>query len=613
MDDRRKRHKSKSSRRHDHRRHDRYDRRDRHHSSSTRDRSHYIRDNSEESKTPPLPSISNDANIDDLIKTRETLKHELRRITSQPDVIIIDSKSKDSNTRKRQSSDMNTEKGRPASKKDKTNEARTPVDSDEEEKIIEQRRQQRKLLLEKLNVKDTPQVIEIDGDNDSVKASNANNHKIDSAMSNDSKRSNNNTNDTKPQVEINNDKVHDPDTCETKNTTNVTASKANHEETKLTVKMAIGDMFSEKDDFHVGNNSSGQLVELTKANIVDNFDDEEGYFKARVGDTLYEDRFVIKSILGQGMFANVIKAHDKARNFEVAIKIARNNDMMYKNAQKEVAVLNEVNSADPDDRAHCVRFLRHFMHKGHLCIVLESLSMDLRNIVRKYGKNCGLSMQAVISYSKQLLVALRHLKKVGYIHADIKPDNILVNESKTVLKLCDFGSAEKVNVNEMRPYLVSRFYRAPEIILGVPFGFGIDVWSAACTIYELATGKIMFTGNSNNKMLKYFMDVKGKIPNKLLKKGKFKDQHFNYNNNFLLQCVDPATNREKVVELVNVTATRQILQELKQAHTNISNYEEKRLVLLKDLLDKMLTLDPSHRMTASECLRHPFIQEGYKK
>lgn len=72
-------------------------------------------------------------------------------------------------------------------------------------------------------------------------------------------------------------------------------------------------------------------------------------------------------------------------------------------------------------------------------------------------------VSAVRSYSQQLLLALKLLKRANILHADIKPDNILVNENKLVLKLCDFGSASHVADNESTPYLVSRFYRAPEI------------------------------------------------------------------------------------------------------------------------------------------------------
>ena len=72
------------------------------------------------------------------------------------------------------------------------------------------------------------------------------------------------------------------------------------------------------------------------------------------------------------------------------------------------------------------------------------------------------------------------------------------------------------------------------------------MWSAGCTIYELYTGKIMFPGKSNNQMLKYFMDLKGKISTKVIRKGKFKDQHFDSQCNFLYHEVDRVTERVSV-------------------------------------------------------------------
>ena len=108
--------------------------------------------------------------------------------------------------------------------------------------------------------------------------------------------------------------------------------------------------------------------------------------------------------------------------------------------------------------------------------------MNLRDVVKRFGKDVGLNIRAVRVYAKQLFLALNLLKKCNIMHADIKPDNILVrdstlvlfnflfivvaaqvNEQKTVLKLCDLGSASDVSENEITPYLVSRFYRAPEI------------------------------------------------------------------------------------------------------------------------------------------------------
>ena len=80
--------------------------------------------------------------------------------------------------------------------------------------------------------------------------------------------------------------------------------------------------------------------------------------------------------------------------------------------------------------------------------------------------------------------------------------------------------------SDITPYLVSRFYRAPEVILGLPYDYAMDMWSVGCVLFELFTGKIAFPGKSNNEMLKLMMDLKGPFPKKMLKRGAFVDKHF---------------------------------------------------------------------------------------
>lgn len=200
------------------------------------------------------------------------------------------------------------------------------------------------------------------------------------------------------------------------------------------------------------------------------------------------------------------------------------------------------------------------------------------------------------------------MKKCNIIHADIKPDNILVNESKMLLKLCDFGSASYSHENEITPYLVSRFYRAPEIILGIPYNHAIDVWSVAVSVYEVATGNIMFPGKSNNQMLKYFMDVKGKFPNKLVRKSTFKEQHFDSNCNFLYHETDKVTEREKITVLTNIQTNRDIPSEL-IAGQSLPQDQYIKIKQLSDFLDKALMIDPSKRLEINQALAHPFITD----
>lgn len=378
------------------------------------------------------------------------------------------------------------------------------------------------------------------------------------------------------------------------------------------IKRPEWDMFADEHSFKKEHNSPNTVVrkgnEIENPALTDNWDDAEGYYRVRIGETL-DSRYVVFGYIGQGVFSNVIVARDQGRGHqEVAVKIIRNNEIMHKTGLKELEVLKKLNDADPEDRFHCLRLFRSFFHKQHLCLVFEPLSMNLREVLKKYGKDVGLHIKAVRSYTQQLLLGLKLLKKTGILHADIKPDNILVNESKLVLKLCDFGSASLISDNEITPYLVSRFYRSPEIILGIPYDFGIDMWSAACTIYELYTGRIMFSGKSNNQMLKFFMDLKGKFPNKVIRRGAFKEQHFDSNCNFLYHEIDKVTEREKIVVMSMVKASRDLQSEL-VAGQALPPDQLRKVTQLKDFLEKALSIDPAKRISLNNSLTHPFIQD----
>lgn len=338
--------------------------------------------------------------------------------------------------------------------------------------------------------------------------------------------------------------------------------------------------------------------------LTDNWDDAEGYYRVQTSEVL-DQRYHVFGYTGQGMFSNVIRARDAARGGqEVAIKIIRNNEIMHKTGLKELEMLRRLNEADPDDKYHCLRLFRSFRHRQHLCLCFEPLAMNLREVLKKYGKQKGLAISAVRSYSQQLLLALRHLKKCNILHADIKPDNILVDDNKSVLKLCDFGSASLITEGEITPYLVSRFYRAPEIILGLKYDFMIDLWSAGTTIYELYTGKIMFPGHSNNQMLLLFMELKGKLPHKLIRRGMFHSQHFDEVCSFLCQETDKVTQREKVIVMPVVHIKRNISQELHSLGEKTPKVGQ-----LAEFLEKIFMLDPAKRPSVRECLEHPFIAE----
>ena len=82
--------------------------------------------------------------------------------------------------------------------------------------------------------------------------------------------------------------------------------------------------------------------------------------------------------------------------------------------------------------------------------------------------------------------------------------------------------------------------------------YAIDMWAVGCTLFEVYSGKILFPGKSNNEMLKLMMELKGKLPNRLARRGMFKDQHFDSNFNFLYSAIDRVTEKvhERLMQLV---------------------------------------------------------------
>ncbi|CAH9147829.1 unnamed protein product [Cuscuta epithymum] len=344
---------------------------------------------------------------------------------------------------------------------------------------------------------------------------------------------------------------------------------------------------------------------IERAGLHDNWDDAEGYYSYRFGEVL-DGRYEIIAAHGKGVFSMVVRAKDlKAKPGdpeEVAIKMIRNNDTMYKAGMEELVILKKLVGSDPEDRRHCVRFLSSFKYRNHLCLVFESLHMNLREVLKKFGRNIGLKLTAVRAYAKQLFIALKHLRNCGVLHCDIKPDNMLVNEAKNVLKLCDFGNAMFAGKNEITPYLVSRFYRSPEIILGLTYDHPMDMWSVGCCLYELYTGKVLFPGQTNNDMLRLQMELKGPFPKKMLRKGAFMDKHFDQDLNFLATEEDPVTKKAVRKMIVNVKP-----KDIGTIVLGSPGEDPKMFTHFKDLLERIFMLDPDKRLTVSQALSHPFI------
>ncbi|KAF1742680.1 hypothetical protein MXB_3390 [Myxobolus squamalis] len=153
-------------------------------------------------------------------------------------------------------------------------------------------------------------------------------------------------------------------------------------------------------------------------------------------------------------------------------------------------------------------------HQGafYLGLVMEFLPINLYTHIRESRANGKLlDEKTVKSFAYQLLSAINYIHKLDICHRDIKPQNILLCENRKILKVCDFGSAKKLNATERNvAYICSRHYRAPELILGSErYTTAVDVWSCGCVLVESVTTHTLFLGNSSLEQFPKIISVLG--------------------------------------------------------------------------------------------------------
>lgn len=157
--------------------------------------------------------------------------------------------------------------------------------------------------------------------------------------------------------------------------------------------------------------------------------------------------------------------------------------------------------------------------------MFELLSVNLYELI-KQNQFRGLSTTLVRVFAQQLLNGLSLLNKARLIHCDLKPENILLkNLESPIIKIIDFGSAcdERQTVYT---YIQSRFYRSPEVLLGLPYSSAIDMWSLGCIVVELFLGLPLFPGSSEYNQVSRIVEMLGNPPNWMLEMGKQSGEFF---------------------------------------------------------------------------------------
>ncbi|RCH89317.1 dual specificity protein kinase yak1 [Rhizopus stolonifer] len=388
----------------------------------------------------------------------------------------------------------------------------------------------------------------------------------------------------------------------------------------------------------------------------ENHDNENFDYILKVNEILGEDpnhQYRVIDLLGQGTFGQVVKCERISTGELCSVKVIKNKSAYKTQSCMEIEILKKLNTVmDPEDKHHILRLHYVFPHKNHLCLVFELLSYNLYDLIG-HNRYKGFPSDKVRAFAVQILDTLCLLKEAKIIHCDLKPENILLTSEKSLtIKVIDFGSSCH-EANRIYTYIQSRFYRSPEVLLGMRYTGAIDMWSFGCIVAELFLGLPLFPGSSEYNQLFRIVEMLG-VPSKdMLSKGRNTHVFFNKkqvgDNNFeyeLKSCEQysqensknelprkkyfPQTTLKDIILMFNNGNPVLSKEEERKRGVNTANGEqvhllreqnerqqgkyalalemEARLCIL-DFLYGVLELNPLKRWTPFQALQHPFITQ----
>jgi len=219
---------------------------------------------------------------------------------------------------------------------------------------------------------------------------------------------------------------------------------------------------------------------------------------------------------------------------------------------------------------------------------MEYFPDSLENFITRHRKaNELISITHIKKITREILEGLKFMHAKNICHRDLKPDNILLDANLDV-KLCDFGSSKKlVSTNQNIPHVVSRYYRAPEVLLcHTDYTTKIDIWAAGCILVELFTKEPLFMGKSEGLQLLEIMSILG-VP-------KAEDREYLYSS--------LAKSTKKLVMSVKEMPKTDLASMLPKS------YKKGDIEAAADLIEQMLTWNPDKRPTAAQIMKHRFLQ-----
>lgn len=320
------------------------------------------------------------------------------------------------------------------------------------------------------------------------------------------------------------------------------------------------------------------------------------FYTVEVGDTKFTilKRYQNLKPIGSGAQGIVCAAYDTVTCQNVAIKkLSRpfQNVTHAKRAYREFKLMKLVNHKNIIGLLNAFTPQKSLEEFQDVYLVMELMDANLCQVIQM-----DLDHERMSYLLYQMLCGIKHLHLAGIIHRDLKPSNIVV-KSDCTLKILDFGLARTAGTTfMMTPYVVTRYYRAPEVILGMGYkenGSAVDIWSVGCIMGEMIRGNVLFPGTDHIDQWNKIIEQLGTPSQEFMKR--LQPTVRNY-----------VENRPKYAGYSFDKLFPDVLFPAESTEHNKLKASQAR-----DLLSKMLVIDPEKRISVDDALTHPYINVWY--
>ncbi|XP_063814527.1 mitogen-activated protein kinase 8 isoform X1 [Pseudophryne corroboree] len=311
-----------------------------------------------------------------------------------------------------------------------------------------------------------------------------------------------------------------------------------------------------------------------------------------IGDSTFNvlKRYQNLKPIGSGAQGIVCAAYDTVLERHVAIKkLSRpfQNQTHAKRAYRELVLMKCVNHKNIIGLLNVFTPQKSLEEFQDLYIVMELMDANLCQVIQM-----ELDHERMSYLLYQMLCGIKHLHSAGIIHRDLKPSNIVV-KSDCTLKILDFGLARTAGTSfMMTPYVVTRYYRAPEVILGMGYKENVDIWSVGCILGEMIKGGVLFPGSDHIDQWNKVIEQLGTPCPEFMKKLQPTVRTY-------------VENRPKYAGYSFEKLFPDVLFPADSEHNKLKASQA------RDLLSKMLVIDASKRISVDDALLHPYINVWY--